>query len=482
MNLFNYLFSASACMALCYILYLLMFKRLTFFSINRYYLLFIVAASIIIPALHIKIKESLPVKAANQAIVISHNAYTEVENLLPAAKAQVNINWLLITGFIYWVVCIAMLIKIVRSILKIVKNAKQHGFKVGKNYIVEHHNPQNASFFHIIFIRSRGVDPLELEQIMAHEKVHARLFHSADILGIAVIKAFFWFNPFIYLIAKALNEVHEFEVDRSLKQIFDPKKYASLLMRLSTQPSMSLANQFSAHSLRSRISMLFKPHSSAFKKWRYLSLVPVLAMSGYWFSVEKLYGNTLMKKDFVLVLDAGHGGSQHGSVGSGGYLEKDLNLQMVNQINQVAAERGVRTILTRKDDRYLDLQDRVNNKADAFISIHLNVPGVWTRHTHGMEIIVEKNALYSFSGKLAAGVKTALLQLKGINSKNKIDINETSPDNTLYILRNNKAPAILIELGYMTDQDDLHYVLNTDNQHEIAEKIIDAVVAYGNAN
>jgi N-acetylmuramoyl-L-alanine amidase len=479
MDLFNYLFSASVCMALCYILYLLMFKRLTFFSMNRVYLLAIVTASIIIPALHIKIKESLAVKTPNQAIVISHNAYTEVENLLPAAKAQVSVNWLLIAGIIYWVVCIAMLIKIVCSIIKIVKDAKQHGFKVGKHYIVENHNSKNASFFHIIFIRSRDADPLELEQIMAHEKVHARLFHSADNLYIEVIKAFFWFNPFIYLIAKALNEVHEFEVDRTLKHIFDPKKYASLLMRLSTQPSMSLANQFSAHSLRSRVNMLFKPHSSAFKKWRYLSVVPVLAMSGYWFSVEKVYGNTLIKKDFILVLDAGHGGSQHGAVGIGGYYEKDLNLQLVQQIKSAAEKRGIRTILTRPDDRFLDLPERVSNKADAFISIHMKAPGGRTDQTNGLEIVVQKTSLYPFSKKLALSVKAELQQLKGINPKHNVDITEISPDRTLYVLKHNKAPAILIELGYITDQSDLDYVLDVDNQRKIAEKITDAVMAYG---
>lgn len=479
MDLFNYLFSASACMALCYMPYLLMFKRLTFFSMNRFYLLFIVAASIIIPALHIKIKESLPVKAFNQGIVLSHNAYPEMENLVPTVKQHANVNWLLIAGFAYGFVCIIMLIKTAYNILKIVNEAKRHGVKIGKNYIVQDQNTNNASFFHIIFICIRNVDPLETEQILAHEKTHARLFHTADNLCIEVVKAFFWFNPFIYLIAKALNEAHEFEVDRSLKNIFDAKIYASLLVRLSAQPSMAIANQFSAYSLKSRIKMLFKPHSPAFKKWQYLLVLPVLAISAYWFSVEKVYGNTLIKKDFVLVLDAGHGGSQHGAVGIGGYYEKDLNLQLVQQIKSAAEKRGIRTILTRPDDRFLDLPERVGNKADAFISIHMKAPGGRTDQTNGLEIVVQKTSLYSFSKKLALSVKAELQQLKGINPQHNVDITEISPDRTLYVLKHNKAPAILIELGYITDQSDLDYVLDVDNQRKIAEKITDAVMAYG---
>jgi N-acetylmuramoyl-L-alanine amidase len=482
MALFNYLGGASVCMALCYTLYLLMFRRLTFFSMNRFYLLSIVAVSLIIPALHIKIRGSLPVKAINQSVVISHNTYPEVAQFASGMKAPTSVNWYFIVQVIYIIVCAGMLFKIAYDILEIRKEVKLHGEWIGKNQIVRNEYGKNASFFHIIFIANKSADYLEMEQIMAHEKMHARLYHSADNLFIEVVKAFFWFNPFIYLIAKALSEVHEFEVDSALKKVFDPKRYASLLLRLSSPPSMHIANQFSAYSLKKRISMLFKPGSPAFKQWRYLAIIPVLLISGYWFSIEKIYGKDLMKKDFVLVLDAGHGGSQIGAIGSGGYREKDLCLQIVNQINQVAGERGVRTILTRKDDRYLDLPGRVTNEADAFISIHLNAPGTWTRHTNGMEIIVEKNALYSSSGRLATGVKSALQQLDEVNATNGIEITETSPDNTLYVLRHNKVPAILIELGFMTDHKDLDYVRDRHNQREIAEKIIDAVVAYGNSN
>jgi N-acetylmuramoyl-L-alanine amidase len=479
MDLFNYLLRASVCMALCYILYPFVFKRLTFFSMNRFYLLFIVTASLVIPALHIKIREPFPVNATSPAVILSGNVFAEKEQLLPVGKPTANINWVLIASLVYSAVCIAMLIKTGYSALKIVIDAKRHGVKTDGNYIVMNHHKRNASFFHFIFISFGNTQSVEMDQVLAHEKTHARLYHSADNLYMEMAKAFFWFNPFIYVIANALYEVHEFEVDRSLKNIFDTKQYASLLLRLSSPSAPGLINKFSAHSLKSRIGMLFKPHSPAFKKLWYLAIIPVLAIAGYWFSVEKVYGKASLKKDFVLILDAGHGGSQYGAVGAGGYYEKDLTLQVVNEIKSVAEKRGVQTILTRSDDSYLDLRGRVGNKGDAFISIHVNAPGKWTKYTNGMEIIVERNALYPFTEKLAGRVKTALQQLKGINEKHGIDISETSPNNTLYILRHNKAPALLLELGYMTDPDDLNYIINANNQHKIAEKIVDAVVAYG---
>ncbi|MEO3406640.1 M56/M15 family metallopeptidase [Mucilaginibacter sp. CAU 1740] len=480
MVLFNYLGAASACMAICYTLYILLFRRLTFFSVNRFYLLFTVVVSLIIPALHIKVRENETIKKINQTIAISHDKYPEAEHFIADTQGQDNVNWYSVATSIYIVVCVIMLLKAAYLILKIVKQTRRHGERMGNNLVVLDQSKSNSSFFHVIFISNNNVDGQEMEQIIAHEKTHARLFHSADNLFIAVVKAIFWFNPVIYLIARALNEVHEFEVDNDLKQFFDPKKYASLLLRLSSPAAMQMTNQFSAYSLKRRVAMLFKPNSPAFKLWAYLAIVPVLLLSGYYFSTEKVYGNELLKKHFVLVLDAGHGGSQEGAIAPGGYREKDLSLQIVKQISDAATKRGIQTILTRNDDHYLDLQGRVTNKADAFISIHLNAPGVWTRHTNGMEILVERNSLYPFSGRLADNVKNSLQQLETANANHGVDITETSPNNTLYVLRHNKAPAILIELGFMTDKADLDYILNTKNQHEIAEKIIDAVVTYGN--
>ncbi len=484
MDILNYLRNASLCMALCYLPYLLIFKRLTFFSANRFYLLLIVAASLIIPALHIHIKvsEPLAVQHINQHIVVPvHSGSIETENLLPAAKQQFYFNWMQIAGFAYGIVCLVMLAKLFYSIFKIVKQARSGGVMVGNNRVVENQNANNSSFFNIIFLHSKNADRLEVEQVLTHEKAHARLLHSADNLFIEMVKVFFWFNPFIYLIAKALKEVHEYEVDHAVKKIFDPKQYASLLLRLSARPAINLTNQFSAYTLKARITMLFKPRSSGYKKWCYALILPVLLATGYWFSIERAYSATSIKKEFVLVLDAGHGGQDSGSHGIGGRYEKDLTLLLVKQIKSVAEQRGIKTILTRSDDQSLDMYHRVVNNADAFISIHMNSTGLGLldKQRNGMSILVsKKNPVYPRSEKLAANVKMSLQQLKGVNQEHKIVL-ETQQN--LYTLSHTNAPAILIEMGYITNQNDVNYVLDPHSRHAIAEKIIDGVMAYGNS-
>jgi len=478
MELFNYLIDASICMALCYLPYVLILKKLTFFSANRAYLLFIVAASLIIPVLHIKVTQPFPIQHSDQHVVSIPNGTIEMERQLPAAAPKFQLNWTLMAAFAYGMVSLIMLGKLFYGIFKIVKQARLNGITTGNYYIVHNHSANNSSFFNIIFLNSENADGLEIEQVLGHEQAHARLFHSADNLFIETVKAFFWFNPYVYFIASSLRQVHEYEVDQALKNIFDPKKYASLLLRFSAQPAISFTNQFSAYSLKTRISMMFKPRSSAYKKWCYLISLPILLITFYAFSIEKIYGGTSVKKGFVLVLDAGHGGNDLGARGIGGHYEKDITLQLVKQINLVAGQRGIRTILIRSDDRSVDFHNRGDNKADAFISIHINDTYAHDKQANGMMVMVSKNSLDPFSKKLAVDVKTSLQQLIGKNSSHEIKLIETSQN--LVVLKHNKAPAILIEAGYINNQNDMNYLLDPHGQHEIAEKIIDAVLAYGN--
>ncbi len=86
-----------------------------------------------------------------------------------------------------------------------------------------------------------------------------------------------------------------------------------------------------------------------------------------------LYAQT-SKSDFVIVLDAGHGGKDTGNRGNG-YYEKHIALSITKEIGaQLSKTNGIRVIFTRKDDRFIELKNRakVANQADAdlFVSIH----------------------------------------------------------------------------------------------------------------
>jgi N-acetylmuramoyl-L-alanine amidase len=88
-----------------------------------------------------------------------------------------------------------------------------------------------------------------------------------------------------------------------------------------------------------------------------------------------------------VVLDAGHGGDDHGAEGRAGLLEKELVLDVARRLGARIAERGVQVVLTRDDDRYVPLGDRTaianRAQADLFLSIHAN--GASERSARGVE-------------------------------------------------------------------------------------------------
>jgi len=90
----------------------------------------------------------------------------------------------------------------------------------------------------------------------------------------------------------------------------------------------------------------------------------------------------------TVVIDPGHGGDDHGARGSrGGLLEKDLVLDVSLRLAALLEERGMRVVLTRRDDRYVSLEERTSiandARGDLFVSVHANASRI--RNARGIE-------------------------------------------------------------------------------------------------
>jgi len=117
--------------------------------------------------------------------------------------------------------------------------------------------------------------------------VHAKQFHSLDILFIEFIGIVFWFNPFISYLRISLQEIHEFIVDEKIAGNNQQKKaYAQLLLNLASDAKVfSLAASFTGKHIKRRISMITKPRTSPILKLIFmiiapLTLVMLLSFSG----------------------------------------------------------------------------------------------------------------------------------------------------------------------------------------------------------
>lgn len=179
----------------------------------------------------------------------------------------------------------------------------------------------------------------------------------------------------------------------------------------------------------------------------------------------------------VIVVDAGHGGIDPGA-NRPGVREKDINLMVALQLKEVLNQYGAKVALSRQTDIELstecdseevkgryhrDLMARVEmveeSDADAFISIHANA--VTSGKRHGAEVFYYAK---SESGKaLANSIQTEL---------RKITQAPPTPSAAGYfVLRRNKIPAALIEVGYITNKDERLLLQAPEYQRKLAEAI-----------
>jgi hypothetical protein len=137
----------------------------------------------------------------------------------------------------------------------------------------------NGSFLNYIFLNDNELSAEEMEQIVAHEMLHVKLYHSADRILMKLVQIILWFNPFVYLYARSMEENHEFEVDREVALSTDKTQYADLLLHLSVANQGMLYHSFSKVPLKKRIVMLFNQPSAKIKRAVYVLVVPLLVIS-----------------------------------------------------------------------------------------------------------------------------------------------------------------------------------------------------------
>lgn len=179
--------------------------------------------------------------------------------------------------------------------------------------------------------------------------------------------------------------------------------------------------------------------------------------------------------EVVLVLDAGHGGKDGASVALDGQREKDMNLRAVKILKEEAVKRGIKVRLTRNSDEFVSLRDRLPlQAATAFVSIHHNAtpkgaPVVFG----GIEVYVSKlNSNIKIAEELGAGILSKLKQGHGIA------VQDSLKNASLLLLRESKTPAVLIELGNITDQKSLDFIKQEANLRKISNLILDGFVVF----
>ncbi|TBL79681.1 N-acetylmuramoyl-L-alanine amidase family protein [Paenibacillus thalictri] len=168
-----------------------------------------------------------------------------------------------------------------------------------------------------------------------------------------------------------------------------------------------------------------------------------------------------------IVIDAGHGDKDSGAVSVTGKYEKDFNLSMVLKVVALLEkEPDLEVITTRKDDTFLELSERVaianNADVDLFLSIHGNK---FTNATiRGTETYYTRKESLPF----ANAIHRAVLAANGFVDRN-VRVND------LYVTKNTTMPAVLLEVGYLSNKDEEALMYQDAFQDKVAAAIVAAI-------
>jgi N-acetylmuramoyl-L-alanine amidase len=212
----------------------------------------------------------------------------------------------------------------------------------------------------------------------------------------------------------------------------------------------------------------------------------------------------------TITVDPGHGGDDEGVKGSGGAKEKDLTLSVARRVKAIIEGRlGIRVILTRDDDRNVPIDERTaianNNKADLFISVHAN--GSMRPSTSGATIFRAAFDGTAQASALAGGAErvptfggglrdielvpwdlaqtrhldqsTAFAGLLEQQFKGRIPLaNHPADMAPLRVLESANMPAVLIEMGYLTNKEQEQLLVSDPFQNAVVQSIYDAVIRF----
>ena len=180
----------------------------------------------------------------------------------------------------------------------------------------------------------------------------------------------------------------------------------------------------------------------------------------------------------IIVLDAGHGGMDGGSIGNG-YTEKDITLAITLRLGQYLQEQGYLVIYTRQEDQAfsadeaedLNARTQISNAydTDAFVSIHLNSS---EEEADGFEVWTSFSDPNSYA--IASQLHEALRSLN-YTSDRKIRDQDEFP---LHVLSFTQAPSVLLELGFITSSDDMEKLGDADFQQQLACALGDALIRH----
>ena len=445
-----------------------------------------------------------------QAVTVGDEFMDEVI----VSSEKTNLSFADLTPLLYPAVSAVFLIMLLQMLLYI-RFIKRHNENtiINKIHFVNTDNGKGTpfSFFNYIFWNKKiDLHSPDGNRIFRHELAHIQEKHSWDKMFINIILILFWCNPVFWFIRRELSMIHEFIADKRAVEGGDTTAFASMILAAAyPQHRFAITNNFFYSPIKRRLMMLTKKQNTRMNYFSRLLVLPLIvivfaafAIKAKTSSAEKriplnpvekilntIIGSTMEKektgflfsltdRQITVVIDAGHGGDDTGAGNDKGLYEKNLALQLIKKIKGLNTNRNIKIILTREDDTYSTPQEKAAfakaQNPDLFISVHINnAPrDMWNIST-GLEVYVSTDEnTNSLKSKVFASAVIGAFQ-------NKYELPVTnSPfqrQKSIFILKANEFPSILIEAGFLNNKKDAAYLQSKKGQETFAINLLNAI-------
>jgi hypothetical protein len=342
-TLVMYLLKANVVISILFLFYLLGLKNDKLFKQNRFYLLFSLVLSLFLPFFPVlSFPHFEPIQRQITMANPLNDLYTTIDHSqmiskpINAAYVAVNQGFtppslMQILAGAYLLVSTVLLARSIIKVLKIsilIKNTDKqltHGI-----YYCAFDETAPFSFFNYLVVNKELFNDSELRQIIAHENVHIRQWHSIDILFAELVHAILWINPLLLYCKHYIKLNHEYIVDHELiNSGFDKKNYQLSILHSSLKLSQTnqLTNLYSSSKIKLRIKMMNLKKSPNANAYKYAFALLLVAAS--YFLINPLSASALRtsvnrtaqgdkkfagyyemkgkKTSFIQIIDSGNG-------------------------------------------------------------------------------------------------------------------------------------------------------------------------------
>lgn len=210
-------------------------------------------------------------------------------------------------------------------------------------------------------------------------------------------------------------------------------------------------------------------------RWLFALIAVIVMLSVSHKLGELLASSTEKTRQYCVVLDPGHGGSDPGKVGINGVKEKDLNLLIAKKVRETLIKNGIRVAMTREDDTALDSKLEDMKQRVAFIN-EINPDMAISIHQNSYTDSSVKGAQVFYYVNSEKGQELALLLQEELCKMDTSNRRKAKANESYYMLRKTEVLTVIVECGFLSNQDEAEQLCTEEYQEKVADTICEGII------